>query len=259
MAHALRVRAGWWRNLYNPKAAPDGGYLQPRNADATWPAFDPKSDDGMVEGSGAVYLWMVPFDPQGLFDTLGGVDSARARLDAFFYEPDGKLAVTNAGPLHAELNNEPSVAAPWLYDFAGAPWKTQELVRATEVQIWTTKPDGIPGNDDLGEMSSWYVWAALGLYPMWPGRADLVLGSPLFPQARIDRPGGAVVIRAPGAAADRPYVVGVRVNGQASSRPWLTSDFATGGGTLEFDLAAKPDPHWGASPKDAPPSYPPEH
>ena len=261
MAHALRVRAGWWRNLYNPKATPDGGYLAPRKADGTWAKFDPnvEDDDNFVEGSGAVYLWMVPFDAQGLFDTLGGVEAARKRLDGFFYTPDGKLAVTNAGGSHAELNNEPSVAAPWLYDLAGEPWKTQELVRATELQIWTTKPEGIPGNDDLGEMSSWYVWAALGLYPEWPGRAELVLGSPLFPQARVDRPGGAVVIRAPGAAADRPYVVGLRVNGVASSKPWLTSDFATKGGTLDIDLAAKPDPQWGARPEDAPPSYGPEH
>ena len=262
MAHALRVRAGWWRNLYNPKAAPDGGYLAPRNADGSWAAkFDPnvEDDDNFVEGSGAVYLWMVPFDPQGLFDTLGGVDAARTRLDRFFYLPDGKLAVTKAGGSHAELDNEPSVAAPWLYDFAAEPWKTEELVRATEVQIWTTKPEGIPGNDDLGVMSSWYVWAALGFYPEWPGRADLVIGSPLFPEARVTRPGGAVVIHAPGAAADRPYVTGLRVDGKPSSRPWLPEAFATKGGTLDVDLSDKPDPKWGADTKDAPPSFPPEH
>jgi predicted alpha-1,2-mannosidase len=261
MAHALRVRAGWWRNLYNPKAAPDGGYLAPRNADGTWAAkFDPnvEDDDNFVEGSGAQYLWMVPFDPAGLFETLGGVDAARARLDRFFYQPDGRLAVTNAGGSHAELNNEPSIAAPWLYDFAGEPWKTQQLVRATELQIWTTKPEGIPGNDDLGEMSSWYVWAALGLYPVWPGRADLVIGSPLFPEVRIARPGGAVIIRAPGAAADRAYVTGLRVNGVPSARAWLPSEFVLKGGTLDFDLGDKPDPRWGAAPNDAPPSYGPE-
>jgi predicted alpha-1,2-mannosidase len=256
----LRERAGWWRNLYNPKATADGGYLQPRNADGTWVKFDPNSedDDNFVEGSAAQYLWMVPFDPRGLFETLGGMDAARARLDRFFYEPGGKLAVTNAGASHAELNNEPSIAAPWLYDFAGEPWKTQELVRATVNGIWTTAPEGIPGNDDLGEMSSWYVWAALGIYPAWPGRAELVLGSPLFPQARIMRPGGVVLIRAPGAGADRGYVTGLRVNGRASSRPWLSSDFVRRGGTLDFDLSAKPDPRWGAAPADAPPSFGPK-
>ncbi len=256
---ALLKRAGWWRNLYNPHAAPDGGYLAPRNADGSWAKFDPaaEDEDNFVEGTGAVYLWMVPYDPQGLFNTLGGVDVARKRLDHFFYEPDGKLAVTNAGGSHAEMNNEPSVAAPWLYDFAGEPWKTQELVRATEMQLWTTKPEGIPGNDDLGEMSSWYVWAALGLYPEWPGRADLVLGSPLFTGAHIKRAGGDVIIRAPNAADGRPYVRGVRVNGKASTRPWLPADFALKGGTLEFDLSDRPDPRWGADAKDAPPSFGP--
>jgi predicted alpha-1,2-mannosidase len=261
MAHALRVRAGWWRNLYNPKATRDGGYIEPRKTDGTWPdKFDPnvEDDDNFVEGSPAQYLWMVPFDAHGLFETLGGVNAARARLDRFFYFPDGKLAVTNAGGSHAELNNEPSVAAPWLYDFAGEPWKTQELVRATETQIWTVKASGIPGNDDLGEMSSWYVWAALGLYPEWPGRADLVLGSPLFSEARIDRPGGAVTIHAPAAATGKPYVTGLRVNGKPSSRPWLPAEFATKGGVLDVDLSDKPDPKWGSSPSDAPPSFGPE-
>ena len=149
MAHALRVRAGWWRNLYNPKAAPDGGYLAPRNADGSWASkFDPnvEDDDNFVEGSGAVYLWMVPFDPQGLFDTLGGVDAAPAHaarpvLLSARRQAGGDQGRRIGTPQRTRCN-EPSVATPWLYDFAGEPWKTEELVRATEVQIWTTKPGG---------------------------------------------------------------------------------------------------------------------
>ena len=177
-------RSGWWRNLVRPQS----GYIQPRRADGSWPAFDPASDDEFVEGSGAQYRWMVPFDPAGLFAALGGRDKALAALDGFFREPDGRWAVTKAGPLHAELDNEPSIAAPWLYDFAGSPWKTQGAVREAMRRIWTNSPNGISGNDDLGEMSSWYVWSAMGLYPLYPGRADLVIGSPLFPEIRIDRP-----------------------------------------------------------------------
>ncbi|HEX4533142.1 MAG TPA: GH92 family glycosyl hydrolase, partial [Rhizomicrobium sp.] len=160
-AKLFTERAGWWRNLFNPKATPQGGYIQPRNADGTWKPvdFNVENDDDYVEGSGAQYLWMVPFDPAGLFAELGGKDKAATRMDRFFYNSDGSLAVTKSGAMHAELDNEPSIASPWLYDFAGTPWKTQEIVRAAMKQIWTNTPNGISGNDDLGEMSSWYVWA----------------------------------------------------------------------------------------------------
>lgn len=249
-------RAGWWRTLWNPAAA-GGGYIQPRNADGSWPRFDPAADDEFVEGSGAQYLWMMPFDPAGLFTLMGGRERATARLDAFFHDEQGGWAVTKAGPLHAELDNEPSIAAPWLYDFVGAPWKAQGAVRAAMRQIWTNRPDGISGNDDLGEMSSWYVWAAMGLYPIYPGRAELVLGSPLFSSITVNRPGATITIRAPAAATDAPYVRGLRVNGQPSSRPWLPAEFVAKGGTLDLSLSSTPDARWGASAEDAPPSFGP--
>jgi predicted alpha-1,2-mannosidase len=249
----LLERSGWWRSLFNPQS----GYIQPRNADGSWPAFDPASDEEFVEGSGAQYRWMVPFDPAGLFQALGGRDKALAALDGFFRDSDGKWAVTKAGPLHSELDNEPSVASPWLYDFAGAPWKTQAVVREAMRRIWTNSPNGISGNDDLGEMSSWYVWAAMGLYPLYPGRADLVIGSPLFPDILVKRPGGAIHIVAEGAAADAPYVHALSVNGRAISRPWLDEGFVRRGGELRFSLSATPDEVWGTAPNDAPPSYGP--
>ncbi len=257
-ARRFRDRAGWWRNHYNPRATPTEGYIQGRNADGTWPAFDPAAEDHFVEGSGAQYLWMVPYDPQGLFDTLGGTKAAVARMDRFFYKPDGGLAVTKSGPLHAELDNEPSIASPWLYDFAGQPWKTQVLVRAAMTQIWKNAPDGISGNDDLGQMSSWYVWASLGMYPLYPGRAELVLGSPLFPSAEIDRPGGRVVITAKNATADAPYIAALSVNGKPTTRPWLPEEFALTGGTLDYTLSRKPVTTWGSAPADAPPSFGPQ-
>ncbi|MGA9851533.1 MAG: GH92 family glycosyl hydrolase [Gammaproteobacteria bacterium] len=255
--HRFLTRAGYWRNLLNPKATPHGGYIQNRNADGSWPAFTPATDDGFVEASAAVYLWMVPFDVHGLFEALGGRSQAVARLDAFFHHADGSWALTNAGPLHAEMNNEPSVATPWLYDYAGQPWKTQQTVRRVVTSLWKDTPDGIPGNDDLGEMSSWYVWAALGMYPEIPGRAELLLGSPLFPHITVHRAAGNIVITAPEAAADAAYVRGLTLDGKAYRRPWLPTDFAEHGGHLEFRLGTKPDARWGADPDDAPPSFPP--
>jgi len=256
-AKLFQSRAGWWRNLFNPNATKDGGYIQPRNADGTWPQFDPASEDGFVEGSGAQYLWMVPFDPAGLFAQMGGIAKASVRMDSLFYNPDGSLAVTKSGELHAELDNEPSIAAPWLYDFAGTPWKTQEVVRAAMNQVWTNSPSGISGNDDLGEMSSWYVWAALGMYPLYPGRGELVLGSPLFAEITVKRPGGRVAISAKGAAMDAPYITALSVNGRPSTQAWLPALFATNGGALDYTLSKIPKKNWGARAQDTPPSFGP--
>jgi predicted alpha-1,2-mannosidase len=253
------TRAGYWRNLFNPNATPHDGYIQNRNADGSWPAFTPDTDDGFVEASAAVYLWMVPFDVHGLFDTLGGRAKATARLDAFFHDKDGHWALTKAGPLHAELDNEPSVATPWLYDYAGQPWKTQKAVRIVVDTIWKNAPDGIPGNDDLGEMSSWYVWAALGMYPEIPGRAELLLGSPLFPHAVVHGSGGDVVIDAPDASAARPYVTALRVDGKPYDRPWLSPSLVEHGGRLQFELGNAPNTQWGSAVDNAPPSFPPPH
>lgn len=250
-------RAQYWKNIFNPRATPEGGYIQNRNADGSWPKFDPGSTEGFVEGSAAQYLWMVPFNARGLFDLLGGTEKAGKRLDAFFYNADGSLAVTKSGPLHAELNNEPSIETPWLFDFLGEPWKAQEAIRKVLNTIWTNSPNGMPGNDDLGEMSSWYVWSAIGMYPEIPGRAELVLGSPLFSKIVIHRPESKITISASGAGTNSPYVRSLKVNGQNSTETWLPESFVEHGGTLDYDLGSSPDKNWGVHSADLPPSFEP--
>jgi putative alpha-1,2-mannosidase len=115
----------------------------------------------------------------------------------------------------------------------------------------------MPGNDDLGEMSSWYVWSAIGMYPEIPGRRELVLGSPLFSEIRIHRTQGDIVVRASGAAADSPYIRSLEVNGAKSTKTWLPESFVEHGGTLEFELSASPDKSWGIHTEDEPPSFEP--
>jgi putative alpha-1,2-mannosidase len=201
---------------------------------------------------------MIPFNPRGLFDAMGGREAALARLDAFFRRADGSWALRNAGGLHAQMSNEPSVLSPWLYMFAGRPDRAQETIRESMKTLWSDAPDGIPGNDDLGTMSAWYVFAAMGLYPYYPGRAELLLTAPLFPEITIARANGvSITIRADGAAADAPYITSVTMNGQAHARSWLTADFVSRGGQLAFRLSTAPDPAWGRAADALPPSFPP--
>ncbi|MFI9253462.1 GH92 family glycosyl hydrolase [Streptomyces sp. NPDC053069] len=254
-AAAFARRAQWWQNNFNVAADPSGGYIANRRADGSWvTGFTPDTGNGFVEGTAAQYTWMVPHDPAGLFAALGGRDKALARLDDFFHDENGGWAFTGHGGTRSELDNEPSINVPYLYDYAGAPYKTQETVRAAMRQLWSTGPGGIPGNDDLGAMSSWYVFSALGMYPQVPSRAELVLASPLFERVEISRPrGNDISLHATGAAAGAPYIHSLKVNGRTSDRPWLPASFVRDGGRLDYTLSAAPDRTWGAD--SPPPSF----
>ncbi len=228
-------RAQWWQNNFNIAAHPSGGYIANRKADGSWvTGFTPDTGNGFVEGTAAQYTWMVPHNPAGLFAALGGREQALARLDDFFHDADGGWAFTGSGGTKSELDNEPSINVPYLYAYAGAPYKTQETVRAAMRQLWTTEPGGIPGNDDLGAMSAWYVFSALGMYPQVPSRAELVLASPLFERIEIDRPhGNDISIRAAGERRPtRRTSAPLKVNGRGSDRPWLPASFVRDGGRL---------------------------
>ncbi|MFJ9098374.1 GH92 family glycosyl hydrolase [Streptomyces sp. NPDC102405] len=254
-AAAFAKRSQWWQNNFNIAADPSGGYLANRKADGSWvTGFTPATGNGFVEGTAAQYTWMVQHDPAGLFAAMGGRDKALARLDTFFHDDKGDWAFTGNGGEKSELDNEPSTNVPYLYAYAGAPYKTQQTVRAAMRQLWSTRPGGIPGNDDLGAMSAWYVFSALGMYPQVPSRSELVLASPMFPRIEITRPSGNnISVHAEGAAADAPYVHGLKVNGRTSQAPWLPASFVRDGGRLDYTLSTEPDPAWGAD--AAPPSF----
>ena len=157
--------------------------------------------------------------------------------------------MTGGDALRYDPTNEPGIHAPWLYNALGQPWKTQATVRADRSTPCTGPgPGGLPGNDDLGTMSAWYVFSALGLYPQTPGSATMLLGTPLFPDALIDRAHGRdITIGAPDADAGHPYVDAVRVNGRTSDRSWTDASLVTRGGTLAFRLAEAPNYSWGTA------------
>ena len=249
-----------WRNLYNPET----GYLQLRETNGDWtPGFTNNvgsygravkhRETIYVEGTAGQYLWMEPFNYKGLADLMGGRDVAVKRLDDFFT----KLNVGDRGPdaWMAWLGNEPCLETPWIYDFWGAPYKTQDVVRRAMNELYTNAPAAYPGNDDLGEMSSWYVFSALGMYPELPGSDILVIGSPLFPKAVIHLQSGDITVIGNGAAKDSPYVQGLAINGQTWDKTWLRFSDIRHGATLDYSLAGTPDTSWGADPSDAPPSY----
>ncbi|GAA1665706.1 hypothetical protein GCM10009765_14050 [Fodinicola feengrottensis] len=245
VANNYLLRSQGWRNLLHDN------YLQPRNSDGSWISFNPSSGTSYVEGNGAQYTWMVPFNYQGLFAGMGGNSAVLPRLDSFFSD-------LNAGPdkPNAYLGNEPTSETPWAYAFAGAPYKTQDVVRRAVTTIYKPTPDGEVGNDDLGQMSSWAVWASLGMYPEIPGRSELVLASPLFSQITITRGNGATItITAPNASESVKYVQSLNVNGQASTKPWLSEAFVASGGNLDFTMGATPNTTWGTAAADAPPSF----
>lgn len=251
-------RSGNWTNVFDANATAAGGYIRDRKADGTWVGtFSPGTGTGFVEGSSARYTWMVYSDIAGLASAMGGNETAMRRLDAFFRTPDGKFDFTAKDATRYDPTNEPDINAPYLYDYLGAPYKTQETVRAEMDQLWTDAPGGIPGNDDAGTMSSWYVFSALGMYPQNPSRADLVLTAPLFPHAVVHTGHGkTITVDAPAASAANSYIHGLKVDGKQSGKSWVPASFVTRGGTLDYALGATPDTSWGAAAADAPPSFP---
>ena len=139
--------------------------------------------------------------------------------------------------------------------FGDEPYETQKVVRQAMTQLFSSAPHGYPGNDDLGEMSSWYVFGALGMYPELPGSDVLVLGSPLFQKAVLHLQTGDITILGHGAADNAPYVQSLTVNGRTWNKPWIRFPDIAHGGKLIYTLAATPDTNWGSHPLDAPPSF----
>jgi predicted alpha-1,2-mannosidase len=248
-AAAMGSRAQDWQNLFNPAT----GFIQPKYASGQLlPGFDPTSDYAMVEGDSYQYTPMVPFNIAGLANAMGGPAAFASYLDKFFTQVNG----SRTSP-YAAMSNEPSIESPWEYDYVGEPYKTQGVVRQIQSQLYTDSPGGLAGNDDLGTMSAWFVWSALGMYPETPGTADLALGSPLFPYAQLRLGDGkAITINAPQAAPGAPYVQNLRLNGSGWPRNYLPPSVAAGGATLDYALGAAPSTTWGSGAQAAPPSYP---
>lgn len=240
-------RAQNWTNIFDAST----GLIHPRNADGSWSAdFYPTNKKGFVEGTPAQYTWMVNFNLAELIKKLGGDKKTIARLDHFFTNVNGGINADTAF-----MGNEPCEETPWVYDFAGEPSGTQQVVRRIQDTLFTSSPSGLPGNDDAGALSSWYVFSALGIYPEIPGVAGFVTGSPLFSKAVIQPAGDggvAIQIIGTGASPDNCYVRKLKINGKTWKSVWIPWSELSGGATLDFSLTHKPA-SWGKNSR--PPSY----
>ncbi|MFT7722887.1 MAG: GH92 family glycosyl hydrolase [Roseateles sp.] len=275
-AQLLDQRALNWRKLWDANAVDAGtglrGFPRPRLLDGSWFAdldgrYDPRAERGFHEGTAWQYQWMPRHDIPGLIAAMGGPAQAAQRLDHFFDYPalqaDPAGAVRKSwvvGPysyysqFRYNPNNEPDLHAPWTYTLIGQPWKTTTVLRAAET-LFGNAPNGVTGNDDLGTMSAWYLFSALGLYPDTPGSGRFLLHAPRFARAEIDLGTGRTLrIEAPGAApGERRFVQSVTLAGKPVGQVWLSWEQLQAAGTLGFTLAAQPDTHgWGTHPRDLP-------
>ncbi|WP_204080784.1 GH92 family glycosyl hydrolase [Mycobacterium riyadhense] len=254
-ADEFQHRAQYWQNLFNPTT----GYISPRSPTGFFrngPGLIESpfgfGQDGYDEGNAEQYLWWVPHNIAGLVTALGGRAAAADRLDRF----TKKL---NVGPNEPYLwaGNEPGFSVPWLYNYLGQPWKTQRTVDRVR-GLFGPHPDGEPGNDDLGAMSSWYVWAALGMYPSTPGTPILTVNTPIFERAVIALSDGqSIRISAPGASAPNrmKYIKGLSVDARATNQTFLPESIIHTGGDIRYSLSGRPNKDWGTDESSAPPSF----
>ena len=254
---AFRKAAQFYRNLYNGTT----GFFHPKDKDGNFiEPLDYSFSGGMGareyygENNAWVYRWDVQQDIPGLITLMGGPDAFIKKLDETFSTPLGRSKYEfyamlpdhtgNVGQF--SMANEPSLHIPYLYDYAGAPWKTQKRIRQLLRTWFRDDLMGVPGDEDGGGMTSFVVWSCLGLYPVTPGSAEYAIGSPVFPEAKVHLPGGKTFeIVAKGASEDNKYIQSATLNGEPLTRPFLSHDQVVQGGKLVFVMGDQPNKEWG--------------
>ena len=248
-------RALNYRNIYDPSV----GNMRAKNAAGNWTEWEGATahGQGCVESNPYQQGWFVPHDVQGLIDLMGEEHFIR-HLDEFFEKTPPSFK-WNDYYNHA---NEPVHHVPYLFVYAGRPWLTQKWVRFALDHAYGTGVKGLCGNEDVGQMSAWYVLGAIGLHPVSPADNVYVIGSPLFRRTtiRLDPrhfKGGSFSVVAHRRSPGDAYVQSARLNGQPLNRAWLRTSEITAGGTLELEMGPEPNREWGAAPSERPPSLSP--
>ena len=259
-----------YRHLFNPAT----GFFHPKDTEGNFmEPFDyrfsggPGTRDYFDENNGWTYRWDVQHNVGDLVQLMGGPAKFTRNLDQLFTEDLGRGrpefyaqlpdATGNVGQF--SMGNEPSMHIPYLYNYVGAPWKTQKRVREI-LQMWFRNDlMGVPGDEDGGGLSSFVVFSSMGFYPVTPGTASYNIGSPVFSRVTMDLGNGKTfVVEANGCSRDNKYVQSARLNGRAWDKPWFGHSDLVNGGKLELQMGDRPNKNWGAAPGDAPPSEGPQ-
>ncbi|MDR1089464.1 MAG: GH92 family glycosyl hydrolase [Prevotella sp.] len=228
-----------WKNLYNPETE----WLQSRSADGSWKSLG----DDFRESTYKNYFWMVPYNLNGLIELAGGKTKAEARLDDLFRRLDASY-----NDDWFASGNEPNFHIPWIYNWVGRPHKTQKIINRILNEQYFNKTDGLPGNDDLGTMGAWYVFACMGLYPEIPGVGGFSVNTPVFTLIKVHLKNGDLVIK--GGSEKDIYIRSLRFDGKPYDSTWINWEDISNGAILEYSTSSKPDLHWGT--ETEPPSFP---
>jgi predicted alpha-1,2-mannosidase len=251
-------RAKNYQNYFDKRV----GFMRGRVSQTEWRTpFSPfasvhmKSD--FTEGNAWQYTWLVPQDVEGLIGLLGGEKRFSQKLDSLF-TVKGDMGAEASPDISGLIGmyahgNEPGHHITYLYNYVGQPWKTAEKVRFITENFYTTKPDGIIGNEDVGQMSAWHVLSTLGFYPLNPANGAYVFGSPSVNKATISLAGGkTLTIEAKNNSAANKYIQRVVRNGKPYSKSYITHQDLLQGGSLVLEMGSKPSPTWGVAPQDRP-------
>ena len=258
VATTFTERAANWRNNFNTK----DGFVEPRLASGEFRVpFNPAkagAGSGFTEGNSWQYSWYQPQDVQGLINLLGGKQQLIQKLDAMF---DAKIDTRDyadvediSGMIGQYIHgNEPSHHLAYLYDYAGAPVRTQERLRQIVESQYRPAPDGLVGNDDLGQMSAWLIFTALGFYPVAPGSNEYVIGRPFVDRATLNLPNGKHFrVIAEGLSTSNAFIKAVTLNGIPLKRIYLNHEEIMAGGELRFVMAPKAEATWSEQQLEAP-------
>ncbi|MBK1792259.1 GH92 family glycosyl hydrolase [Persicirhabdus sediminis] len=252
-AEFLLKRSMNYKNVYDPEV----GNMRSRINDEQWAAWK-----GLLKGAGCVESnpyqqgWFVPHDVQGLINLMGGDEKFLAHLEPFFEKSEGQFTGWNLYYNHA---NEPVHHVPFLFTYAGKPWLTQKWSRTVMDRAYDVGVKGLCGNEDLGQMSAWYILSAMGIHPVDPVSGVYLVGSPLFDKVTVDldpnyHSGKQVEIIAHNNSAENVYVQSLSLNGTPIEAAWLRHEDLIKGGVLEFTMGPEPNKDWGSDPSLRPPS-----
>lgn len=249
----FREKATYYKNVFDQTT----GFMRPKNKQGEWKKdFDPQDWAGFTEGNSWSYTWFVPHDVSGLKNLMGTekfVDNLDHMFSQFSYPKWGGAFS------HYWHGNEPSQQVPYYYNYVKQPWKTQRIVDKIMNELYGTGPAGIPGNEDVGQLSAWFVLSAMGFHPVAPAQCTYLVGRPLFDEVIINLDekyynSSKFVIKTKNNSKESRYIQSLSINGKKTNQTWFDHNLIQNGGEIIFEMGDKPNRNWGIENSSIPPS-----